>query len=318
MSGFGGGSEPPAAQENWKDSIKWDDEDGPDQGSRLSAAGGGGGGKFSISIKAQPVPAASGAVQLSGPSASGGRRPTSAPSGPDLIRTDSNFSGGGQMFPTTDLFGAPAPAPVPIPAPVSDPFGASPFGSDFGATAAPPAAPKTVAAAASFGFNSLLDSPAAAGGPSSDLLSLGTPTDLMSSAAMAFSAQGQTDLDLLGGIDMSKVDISAPLPNAGASMFDSTSAAAVEEPKKGDQWGLINESNVVNLDNLNLSKATPAPPPAAKSNATMASLKAANAPLAAASFAQPLAPTLMTAGMPTMGGGMGDMPGGMGGMGALP
>ena len=122
-----------------------------------------------------------------------------------------------------DPFGASAPfgaAPAARAAPPVDPFAFSggpsaasdPFGgmvsggsgSDPASYSFEPAPARAAPSAAPFGGGSLLD--AAAGGGSSDLLSLGAP-DPMLAARLA----GQNDLQLLGGVDMS----SAAPPQAG-------------------------------------------------------------------------------------------------------
>ena len=67
-------------------------------------------------------------------------------------------------------------------------------------------------------MGNLLDSPATRGG-AEELLALATPTDLMSSATMAIAAAGQSDMAMLGAIDLAAPTdpaMFAPVPLAVA------------------------------------------------------------------------------------------------------
>ena len=194
-----------------------------------------------------------------------------------------------------DPFGVPrAPDPFATQARSNDPFGSST--TSIGGAAVPMG-----------GTPSLMDGP----GGQDELLSLALPTNVMPSSFSAVPT-GVNDMQLLGGIDLAsptKDGRSNPFPNSDP--FGAPPATAPAPEPQPDQWASIKQSNIINLDNLNISgKETAAPKPAPtapkQSLAQMASKSQAGA---GAPTAQPILGSA-----PMSVGGMGSAPMGSGGM----
>eukprot|EP00962_Isochrysis_galbana_P050926 scaffold22279_cov123-Isochrysis_galbana.AAC.2 len=341
-----GFSADPPPEETWKSQVRWDAADGPpapQYGAPRQT-----GGKFSVVIKpkegsAAPIP------RLGEPAnPSCGSRP--AASGPSDMNLLGELSAPAPPRPPPppppDLFGAAPIDPFAVGGgrdPFasnggSDPFafngGSDPFASNgaaadpFGAPAAsdpfasPPSAPDPFGSSAPFGTPapapfgggalSLLDGP----GGQDELLSLALPTDVMS-GAMYGVAPGANDMQLLGGIDLA-----SPSSNqANNSLFSNDDAFGSDPappsapPPPPDEWASIKQSNIINLDNLNISGKQQASPKPSSATPKQSLAQMAGRPQDGPTGGAPLG------GGTRMGGGMGGMPmsgggpqlGGMGG-----
>ena len=231
----------------------------------------GSGGKFKFKIKPAGE-TAGGAAAIKPPPTIGSAGASSAA----LIDTgDAGAPGGGEV----SLFDAPA-------APAAQ--SASLF--DAGGFDAPPQP-------ASTNPDPFGDSPfGGGGGGAAEIASLfeSAPTMAEQSLAAAFSPTP-------GGADPFAVD-------GQSDGFGASAAAEPDPPAADDPWGLINESNVVNLSNLNVSKAEQAAAAPAPAKASLAQLAAKQPNASAPPKPQP------SAGAPFMGGSpapMGGMPGQM-------
>ena len=228
------------------------------------------GGKFKFKIKPAGE-TAGGAAQIKPPPTVGSAGASSAA----LIDTgDAGAPGGGAV----SLFDAPA-AP------------AAPSASLFDAGGFEPPQPATNAATNVDPFG---DSPFGGGGGAADMASLfeSAPTMAEQTLAAAFTPTSGDD------------------PFASGGQADgATAAAAPPDVPADDPWGLINESNVVNLSNLNVSKADQAAAAPAPAKASLAQL-AAKQPNASAPKPQPSAAAPFVGGA-TPAAPMGGMPGQM-------
>ena len=88
---------------------------------------------------------------------------------------------------------------------------------------------------------------------------------------------GQSDMALLGGVNLDSGGggFGGGGGGFGAGGFDDSFGKETPPPPPEDKWGLINQSNVVNLDNLNLAKGeSDAPAKPGSPVKSMAQLKA--------------------------------------------
>ena len=284
----------------------------------------GGGGKFQVKIRPKESPAAGAPASAS----------------PDLMRASTNASD--PFASSNDPFASGQSDPFQSSASSNDPFAASalkssdpfasandPFSSsapnDPFASSAPndPFASSAVndpfassgakshelfassAAADPFGAPpaSLLESPAARTSQE-ELMSLALPQNIVP-GAVTQNLVGQNDMQLLGNVDLASPGPQTVTPQNSSPKPDARSEPAIV----ADPYAIVHDSNIVNLDNISLSKAEAAATPHVElpsKKLSMAEMAATKSPAAAPNVQQmPGAPQFGSP-RPPMGMPMGD------------